>query len=64
MNAQPAADVRSDVETKEGKMKKAILATKVGMTQIFQEDGTLKKLSEQFLGKDFSRELTLEEIQN
>ena len=29
-----------------------------------QEDGTLKKLSEQFLGKDFSRELTLEEIQN
>ena len=41
MNAQPAADVRSDVETKEGKMKKAILATKVGMTQIFQEDGTL-----------------------
>lgn len=29
-----------------------------------QEDGTLTKLSEQFLGKDFSRELTLEEIQN
>lgn len=27
-----------------------------------QEDGTLTKLSEQFLGKDFSRELTLEEI--
>ena len=27
-----------------------------------QEDGTLTRLSEQFLGKDFSRELTLEEI--
>ena len=27
-----------------------------------QADGTLTKLSEQFLGKDFSRELTLEEI--
>lgn len=28
-----------------------------------QEDGTLKELSEKYLGKDFSRELTLEEIQ-
>jgi hypothetical protein len=26
---------------KEAEMKKAILATKVGMTQIFKEDGTL-----------------------
>jgi large subunit ribosomal protein L3 len=33
--------VWSDVEKKEGNMKKAILATKVGMTQIFQEDGAL-----------------------
>ena len=47
MNAQSAADVRSDVETKEGKMKKAIVATKVGMTQIFQEDGTLIPVTRQ-----------------
>ena len=33
---------RPAVETNGGKeMKKAILATKVGMTQIFSEDGTL-----------------------
>ena len=34
--------MRSAVEKKGGKeMKKAILATKVGMTQIFNEDGVL-----------------------
>ena len=33
--------MRSSVGKKEEKMKKAILATKVGMTQIFNEDGVL-----------------------
>lgn len=60
------ADVRAEVDTVAAPIPKGnedlVEAVNKAIKEL-QEDGTLTKLSEQFLGKDFSRELTLEEIQ-
>lgn len=60
------ADVRAEADTVAAPIPKGnedlVEAVNKAIKEL-QEDGTLTKLSEQFLGKDFSRELTLEEIQ-
>lgn len=60
------ADVRTEADTVAAPIPKGnedlVEAVKKAIKEL-KEDGTLAKLSEQFLGKDFSRELTLEEIQ-
>ncbi|MCI8560800.1 MAG: transporter substrate-binding domain-containing protein [Dorea sp.] len=61
------ADVRAEADTVAVPIPKGnedlVEAVNKAIKEL-QEDGTLTKLSEQFLGKDFSRELTLEEIKN
>lgn len=60
------ADVRAEADTVAAPIPKGnedlVEAVNKAIKEL-REDGTLTKLSEQFLGKDFSRELTLEEIQ-
>ena len=60
------ADVRAQADTVAAPIPKGnedlVEAVNKAIKEL-REDGTLTKLSEQFLGKDFSRELTLEEIQ-
>lgn len=60
------ADVRAEADTVAAPIPKGnedlVEAVNKAIKEL-KEDGTLAKLSEQFLGKDFSRELTLEEIQ-
>ncbi len=60
------ADVRAEADTVAAPIPKGnedlVEAVNKAIKEL-RENGTLTKLSEQFLGKDFSRELTLEEIQ-